>query len=119
MRLQLNLNQYYSGLDQMQVNTLFSLFVNMKYSMRSLESMTKKLKNGDHQLDEFDRRHYLTVKRVSLSCLKAVNEYMISIGKDAIFKGIENPNIDEIDYEAIVNQYNYLMSKPEQESKEA
>lgn len=63
MRLQLNLNQYYEGLDRMQVNTLFPLFVNAQYPLKSVEWMLKKQKEENTELDDIYRTYFPLSKR--------------------------------------------------------
>lgn len=118
MRLQLNLNKYYEGLDNVQVNTLFSLFVNSKYPIRNMEEELNDKKQGTYQDTELDKRIFRANRKRALSAFKAINDYMRSLGKEEIFKGVDTDDIEKIDFESLINQYHYLMSKPDETQTE-
>ena len=126
MRLQLNLNKYYEGLDKAQINTLFSLFVNSKYVINDVSRQMNRLKEDTYQPTEVAQLHHIISRERALRAFKAINDYMRSLGKEEIFKGVDTDDIEEVDFESLINQYNYLMSKPDEtqtegwpESKEA
>ena len=114
MRLQLNLNQYYDGLDISQTNAIFSKFIDMKIK---IEQMKLTLKAPNEERDELWK---VTLKVYSKNILERANEinsYMESIGKEKIFDVGES--IEDTDFEAIISKYEYLMSAPEKEEKNA
>ena len=112
MRLQLNLNQYYDGLDISQTNAIFSKFIEMKIK---IEKMKLTLKTPKEERDELWK---VTLKLYSKSIQERVHEinsYMESIGKERIFEVGES--IEDTNFEAIISRYEYLMSAPEKEEK--
>ncbi|MCD7949288.1 MAG: hypothetical protein LUG12_03360 [Erysipelotrichaceae bacterium] len=111
MRLQLNLNQYYDGLDDYQVNQLFNLFNNM----RSVEeAIAEGLRDGFPQ----EKPVFQLIQAKVISYCKEIDALMESIDKRPIFyinKQLEECNNDysKIDIQSIINKYEYLMKEPE------
>lgn len=112
MRLQLNLNQYYDGLNISQTNAIFSKFIDLKIK---IEQMKLTLRAPKQERDELWK---VTLKVYSKSIQERVNEinsYMESLGREKIFDVGES--IEDTNFEAIISKYEYLMSTPEKEEK--
>ena len=114
MRLQLNLNQYYDGLNISQTNTIFSKLIDLKVEIEQLKITLNKPQEKRGSLWK------PTLEVYSESILKRVNEinlYMESIGKEKIFDVGEN--IENTNFEEIISKYEYLMSEPKKDEKSA
>ncbi|MCD7840790.1 MAG: hypothetical protein LUG46_09220 [Erysipelotrichaceae bacterium] len=109
MRLLLNLNQYYDGLDDYQVNQLFGLFMNM----RSVEeAIAEGLRDGFPQ----EKPVFQLVQTKVINYCKEIDALMESMDKKPIFyinKQLEKCNNDysKIDIQSIINKYEYLMEE--------
>ena len=110
MRVQLNLNKYYDGLDLSDVNEIFSSFINMKYDTEQYF----KLKN-DEKKDEVWESYWRICRKRLIAGATKINELMERLGKGTIFDVKE---IDDTDFETLIKKYDYLMSKPEIEKPE-
>ncbi|MCD8027160.1 MAG: hypothetical protein LUF02_00510 [Erysipelotrichaceae bacterium] len=108
MRLQLNLNQYYDGLDDYQVNQLFNLFMNMKPRVDALKvSIAHKTNHGEM---------YETYRNRAFSGFRQIDDYMKSLGKDVIFDMRRildecDEHYDQIDVQPLLDKYTYLMEE--------
>ncbi len=108
MRLQLNLNQYYEGLDDYQVNQLFGLFMNMKPRVDALKvSIANKTNHGSM---------YETYRNRAFSGFRQIDELMQSLGKDVIFDMRRildecDKHYDQIDIQPLLDKYTYLMEE--------
>lgn len=108
MRIQLNLNQYYDGLNISQTNAIFSWFMDMKVEINQLKITLNKPKEKRGQLWQATKEVY---SESVLERAKNINAYMMSLGKEKIFE--TGDNIDDTDFKAIIEKYEYLMSKPD------
>ncbi|MCD8027159.1 MAG: hypothetical protein LUF02_00505 [Erysipelotrichaceae bacterium] len=90
MRLQLNLNQYYEGLDDYQVNQLFGLFMDMKPRVDFLKERIE-----DHKTED---SFYVTLRAMTFSGFRVIDEFMESVGKDPIFYAIKQLDECHRDY---------------------
>lgn len=114
MRLQLNLNQYYDGLDISKTNAIFSKFIDMK---TKIEQMKLTLKAPAEERDKLWEAVLKVYSKRIIEKANEINAYMESIGKEKIFDVGES--IEDTDFEAIISKYEYLMSAPEKEEKTA
>lgn len=111
MRLQLNLNQYYDGLDISKVNCIFSKFIDMKTKIEQMKLILTT------PVEERDRVWEASLKVYSKRIIEkanGINAYMESLGKGKIFDVGES--IEDTDFESIIKKYEYLMSEPEEGS---
>ncbi len=111
MRLQLNLNQYYDGLDDYQVNQLFGLFMDMKSDEKAISEGIK-----DGYPKEKPVFQFVQVKLIQY-CID-IDAFMESMDKKPIFdinKQLEECNNDyfKIDMQSIIDKYEYLMEEPQ------
>lgn len=112
MRLQLNLNQYYEGLDISQVNSIFSKFIDMKVDVDAI----KKLQSYQEEKKNAVWKAGMMVYKINIQkTAKEINSYMESLGKEKIFDVGES--IEDTNFETIISKYEYLMSVPEKEEK--
>ena len=114
MRLQLNLNQYYNGLNISQTNAIFSKLIDLKVEIEQLKITLNKPQEKRGPLWK------PTLDVYSESILKKVNEinsYMESLGKERLFDAGES--IEDTNFEDIISKYEYLMSTPEKGEKTA
>lgn len=112
MRLQLNLNQYYEGLNISQTNAIFSKFIDLK---RKIEQIKITLNKPEEKRGPLWK---VTLEVYSESIFERVNEinsYMESIGKERIFD--VGKSIDDTNFENIISKYEYLMSTHEKDNK--
>ena len=114
MRLQLNLNQYYDGLNISQTNAIFSKLIDLKVEIDQLKITLNKPQEKRGPLWK------PTLEVYSESILKRVNEinsFMESLGKERLFDVGES--IEDTNFETIISKYEHLMSAPEKEEKTA
>ncbi len=109
MRLQLNLNQYYNGLNDYQVNQLFCLFMNMKSNVRAIDQGLKE------SYPETSLAFQLTKTKVISGC-RSIDDFMENLEREPIFeikKQLKECNDDysKINIQSIIDKYNYLMEK--------
>ncbi len=107
MRLQLNLNKYYEGLDYNQINTLFRLFINAKQDIKR----TKEIRINASDVDETLKIIY---KANTIRSFRSIDDFMKSIGKEPIFeveklKEKAGGSFAAIDEMPLVEKYDFLM----------
>ncbi|MCD7892869.1 MAG: hypothetical protein LUG60_04120 [Erysipelotrichaceae bacterium] len=111
MRLQLNLNQYYDGLDDYQVNQLFGLFMNMKPVE---EAIAEGLRDGFPQ----EKTSFQLVQAKLIQYCIEIDAFMESLSKNPIFyiiDQLEECHYDyaKVDTQANIDKYEYLMEEPQ------
>ena len=108
MRLELNLNKYYDGLDISKVNIIFSAFSELKTRINQLSLLLNypddKRKESWQQSKDFYRKSVFQIAGY-------INDRMISFGREELFD-LGN-GIEDTDFNAVIERYDYLMSKPE------
>ncbi|MCD8143268.1 MAG: hypothetical protein LUD83_08360 [Clostridiales bacterium] len=110
MRLQLNLNQYYDGLEDYQVNTLFGLFADVKPRIDFLQDLIEDGKAGTS--------FFRTCRATSFSGFREIDEFMQSVGKEPIFdimKSLSDANMqfDAVPVQPLIERFYFLMSEPQ------
>lgn len=109
MRLQLNLNQYYDGLEDYQVNTLFGLFMGLKPRIEFLQGFIESGKTGES--------YFGTARAMSFSGFRQIDKFMQSVGKEPIFdiEGIlsdVDQKYDAVPLQPLIDTYFFLISEP-------
>ncbi|MCD8027158.1 MAG: hypothetical protein LUF02_00500 [Erysipelotrichaceae bacterium] len=109
MRLQLNLNQYYDGLDDYQVNQLFGLFMDMK-SIE--EAIAEGLRDGFPK----EKPVFQLVQAKLIQYCIDIDAFMESLDKKPIFYIIDQleecgNDYSKIDTQSIIDKYEYLMKE--------
>ncbi len=108
MELKLYLNRYYEGLDNIQQNTLFSLCMNIKSWLKLVSAdLEKGNKLSSSNIVKIYKEH-------AAKDFRAVNTYLISLGKNPIFERLDD-DVEKIDFEYLLVRYDFLMSKVQEE----
>ena len=111
MRLQLNLNVHYEGLDLEHINKIFRAMLDLKPCIDKLEFI--------YSIDNGESIDYEIAKKMNKVHMEyQINEldkYVISLGKDPIFghEYKKNEIISDDEAQKIIEKYLYLMSEPE------
>ncbi|MGN1419806.1 MAG: hypothetical protein ACI4W6_10790 [Acutalibacteraceae bacterium] len=115
MRLKLNLNKYYEGLEDYQIGMLFGLFVSAKPNIDRTKQLILEGKKVSNTLA-------LVIKSNTLRSFSEIDEFMKSSGKDPIFdlerlKKEAGGNLKDVDELPLVKKYYFLMEEPEKSKK--
>lgn len=117
MRINLNLNKYYEGLDLEHINEIFSRMLNMKTNIDDLDYLYNESENRFEQT-----RDWRLSKNICQAALhnqvRDLDKYMEDIKRESIFGTEENKEIREKDYQAIIEKYRFLMSEPEKDKED-
>lgn len=117
MRLNLNLNKHYDGLELENVNEIFSRMLDMKPNIDGLSFLYDE---SEERFEKTDRwRNAKAIGEATLHYqVVSLDEYMTALEKESIFGTTKEKEFTDADFRAIIEKYNFLMSEPEKEQDE-
>lgn len=111
MRVKTNLDPYFDKMKLEDMNLLWSVMVDMKHYVRSMQHIIEKGVT-DRPADEAEKITDFAKHNLEFYA-KNVDEFMLAYGMESLFGTDKKEKLADEDYKYIIARYYYLMSEPE------
>ena len=111
MRIVLNLNRYYEGLNLEQINTIFRKMVSLKLPVDALRKYYREQGLSDSNYSESFKgynKYYAAKKMLEL------DDYVYEARGERIFGVDKDTDYKTFDFGEAIKKYDFLMSEPEE-----
>ena len=116
MRVNLNLNKYYDGLDLEHVNGIFSRMLDLKPIIDKLDFVYNEWEERFEQTTSWKIAKKMNESNLRVR-VRDIDKYMAEIKREGIFGTVEGKDLTEEDYKQFIDRYKFLMSEPEKDKE--